>query len=174
MLRFDRVKDERLRRFCAYWLRARGARVMPSREQIDPVDISFVLAHVWLYDLVPPNRFRCRLAGEDVARLFRPSPRGRFLDEIFSADHGAEVTSRFMNMVERRQGTHTVGPCYLSGERQVFGERITLPLSTDGTTVDALIGATIYDLSVAESSATFLREDHEISYIDVSAPSRDV
>jgi hypothetical protein len=172
MERFKPVRDERLRSLCRYWLTLRGDRVMPKRGEIDATAIGSVLPYVWLYEFVPPDRFRCRLIGEEIANLYRPSPRGRYIDEIFPTPHAREVTERFMTMIRRRQASRTVGDCILSNDRSVFGERITLPLSSDGINADGLVGATIYALTPAEIGTALVHEHLSVEYIDIAQPNR--
>lgn len=167
MDRFNDVRDPRLRTLCSNWLALRGPRRMPSRVDLDPTGIPAVLPYVWLYDFEPPDRFRCRLIGEEVKRLYTPSPRGRYIDEIFPADHAIEVTARFQRIVQRCQAMHTHGWCKVAEDQQVHGERVTLPLSSDGVRPDALVGATIYALGQGAAAARLLSEDHESQFFDI-------
>jgi len=167
MQKFSVIQDERLRVLCSYWLARRGGRPMPRREDIDPSAIPSILPFTWLYDYVPPDRFRCRLIGEQVKRLFDPSPLGRFIDEIFPPDRVPEITNRFLSMVVRRQATRTIGSCVVSGNRRIPGERVTLPLSSDGEIADALIGATVYDFVGHPPELLFLTESLQTTYIDL-------
>lgn len=167
MKKFDIVQDQRLRVLCSYWLERRGDRTMPRRADIDPADLPEILPYVWVYDYMPPDRFRCRMIGERVGRLFYPPPVGRLIDEIFTADKVPEITNRFMSMVVRRQAAHTLGSCTLSTGRKVPGERITLPLSDDGEIADALIGATVYGIDELGAEMLFMSETFKTTFIDL-------
>jgi hypothetical protein len=170
MRRFSMVRDHRLRQLCAYWLNLRAERWMPRRSEIDPSALPAVLPCLWLYDFLPPDRFRCRLVGEEVKRLFDPSPRGRCLDEIFPRTYAERVQRRFMTMVEQRQASHTLGRCTVAPGREVYAERVALPLSSDGRTVDALIGASSYQFEPHPPAMCFLAEQLETTFIDLAPP----
>ena len=171
MQRFSVVRDHRLRQLCAYWLQLRGARWMPPRSDIDPGALPRLLPYLWLYDVVPPDRFRCRLVGEEVKRLFQPSPRGRCIDEIFPKEYAARVQRRFLDMVERRQATHTLGRCTVAPDRDVYAERVALPLSSDGRNVDGLIGASIYQFERYPPAMSFVAEQLDTTFIDLTPPT---
>lgn len=50
-----------------YWQKKRGTRHMPSRKDIDPTEIPFLLPHIMLIDVTyNPLDFQCRLAGEHI------------------------------------------------------------------------------------------------------------
>lgn len=137
------------------------------RKDIDPTAIPSILPCLWIYGYVPPHRFRCRLIGAHVKRLFQPSPLGRFIDEIFPPERVPEITNRFLSMVVRRQATRTIGFCVVSGNRRVPGERVTLPLSDDGEIANALIGATVYDFPGEPTELLFMTESLQTTYIDL-------
>jgi hypothetical protein len=145
----------------------------PDRRDIDPTKIHYVLSRVWIYDFVPPRRFRCRLIGEEVAKLFSPNPKGRYVDEIFPDDYGRQVTDRFMTMVMRRQISHTIGDWLVSSGACLRAERIAFPLGTDGSNVDTVFGASVYGAGLPLSSDPYSGETIEVNFYDMpsSAPA---
>src|SRR5438105_96090 len=53
------IKDTRLRRLYEFWLQRKGGRRFPSRRDIDPVEIRYVLGWVMLIDAMrDPVQFR--------------------------------------------------------------------------------------------------------------------
>ena len=71
-------------RLLAAWLHWRGdGRPMPSRHDIDPLDIPHLLATVFLLDLEGED-FRFRLVGEDVNERYGHRLTGRRLTELMS------------------------------------------------------------------------------------------
>src|SRR5262245_59986372 len=68
---FGHVKDERLRRLLQHWIARRAGALLPKRSAIDPTAIGPILASVWMCDYLPDGRrFRMRLVGEDINRLY--------------------------------------------------------------------------------------------------------
>jgi hypothetical protein len=58
------IVDPLLQRLYDYWQERRSPRSMPSRSDIDPVDMRFILGNLLLVDvLAAPLRFRIRLHG---------------------------------------------------------------------------------------------------------------
>lgn len=80
---FGHVTHTVLRRLIAHWLDKRSQRAMPSRYDIDPIEIPWALEWIWLCDYRPEDRrFRFRLAGEQVNAFWGSNIGGCYLDEI--------------------------------------------------------------------------------------------
>jgi hypothetical protein len=143
---FGHVKHKVLRRLIAYWLDKRLQRIMPSRGDIDPVDIPWALEWIWLCDYQPTDRrFRFRLAGERVNDFWGSSIAGRYLDEIVPKARVGDA-GRFYGVASDGPAiVHDVGRLFLQGKVFATGERIILPLSDDGRGVTGLLGASCRD-----------------------------
>jgi hypothetical protein len=142
---FNAIQSEALRALARQWAAARGDRCMPAFRDIDPVGIGRHLRYVWAwkYDRATEN-FTGRLAGEEIDRAFGKSLRGMRMTEFYAPDVYAVVFPRHRRVVTE--------PCFFHGTGMVFartgytmaGERISLPLSEDGSTGDGIIGGTFY------------------------------
>lgn len=71
-----------LQRLHAYWDGKRAGRVYPGREEIDPLELKFMLGNLILLDIEPePLRFRYRLFGTEIARRQGFDMTGKYLDQ---------------------------------------------------------------------------------------------
>jgi hypothetical protein len=134
--------DPMLRDLYAYWLARRGDRIAPSRSAIRPEEITRMLPHIVLIDVVgDPARFRMRLVGTQVVQAFGQEVTGKFVDEIDQGAVGPAIIARARAIVaERRPDLHVWE--YTKGDgRHIKYERLILPLSSDGETVDQLLCA---------------------------------
>jgi hypothetical protein len=141
------IRDPRIAGFARLWLRLRGVRTMPSRRDLDPLDFPDLLPCVWLADVLPGPRFRYRLAGEAVIAVFGVPMRGRFMEEVIRGARWDAVGPRYAAMVRRPAVSHAIGRIFQLDGRTYPGERLVLPLASDGRTPDGLVGITLYDLS---------------------------
>jgi hypothetical protein len=66
-----------------YWQRKRAGRPLPSRADIDPMEIPAVLPYVLLVERSDEGRFRYRLAGTAVVDAYGMELTGRYVDEVF-------------------------------------------------------------------------------------------
>jgi hypothetical protein len=138
------VHSERIRKLNAYWLtKAKGG--VPSRSEIDPVDVRELLPNLMMIDMVgDPVRFRYRLVGTRVVQYTGFDFTGRCLDEMVF------------------QGRDFIEQCYrrmLAEKRPVFGHYAWLvrsrhfgqcefglfPLSDGGATVNRGISIEDYE-----------------------------
>lgn len=135
-----------------HWNEVRGKRLMPAWEDINPAAIARHLPFVWSwkYDAATDEMIG-RLAGDRIVDALRGNLRGQTAREFFKDRGGNE-------MVERARRVMTE-PCFFYGRGAVFshtkrvvdGERVILPLSTDGKTADGIFGITVFDTPSATS-----------------------
>jgi hypothetical protein len=151
--------DDRLRRLAAYWFHIRGSRIAPRRCDIDAAQIYWALPIIWLCDFIPEQRrFRYRLAGEEINKMFGFSLRGKFLDEIMRPDALAVPLERNRRVVTEPAIAHCRGAVYLHHGKTVLGERVVLPLSEDGVQGTGLFGATVYEWNREDQTDHFATE----------------
>jgi hypothetical protein len=135
---FDLV-DPSLRQLYDYWqARCRGRR-MPSRADMDPLEMSFILGHLVLADvLFDPLRFRIRLHGSELVRRVGYELTGKMLDELPASDYRALVEQSFTRVVETRAPAHYLRDRVID-ERLRRYEALLLPLSRDERSVEMLM-----------------------------------
>lgn len=136
--------DPLLRQLLDYWTKEKGDRIAPSRLDVDPGQIRALLPNVFLVERIgEPPRYRYRLVGTTVVKEFGEEITGKYLDEV-DFDF---VTSRVVSEYDRaakecRPIVSKWAYDKQSGRRMAY-ERLILPLSSDGRTVDMfLCGAT--------------------------------
>jgi len=135
------IQDPRLKRLYDYWLSKKGDRKWPRRADILPEEITDILPWVFLMERVG-KRLRYRLVGEEVRQMYGAKLIGMFMDEV-DFDH---ITAAYIGEYERAEREGPVLKKWkftkLDG-RHLEYERIILPLSSDGATVDMFLGAAV-------------------------------
>jgi len=139
------IASESLKAVAAHWFEARGNKSIPSWADLNPKAIARQLSLVWSLKYDPATRaFTGRLAGDRIARLIRKDFRGLPLEQ-------AQTPAAFGAMEPLLNRVVTEPAIYL-GSGNIFqhenaflaGERLLLPLATNGTDPDGLLGATEY------------------------------
>ncbi|HIP79410.1 MAG TPA: PAS domain-containing protein [Kiloniellaceae bacterium] len=164
------LPDIKLRQLYAYWQRLGGAECLPSRRDIDPVEIPTLLPNIFLIDVVgDAEDFVFRLAGTLVEDAFSMPLKGKSIAEI---QKRAGTPIPVAHHIEVARGG---GPRYREGKMLVPGRehweinRLLLPLASDGTTIDVLMGAAVFRLGGKESDhppepLSHLRQPDRVSY----------
>jgi hypothetical protein len=139
----SRIGNPRLQQLHAYWQGLRKGAAWPSRKDIDPAGLRFILGHVFLLDVErAPPAFRYRLFGVNLARRAGYELTGKTVDEIPAADMRAFLRQQYEAMLAQPQ------PMLERGERSLLGTRrfelLLLPLAEDGKTLDMILGALLY------------------------------
>src|SRR5690242_10435304 len=76
-------RDSRLSALHAYWEKERGDRPLPSRTDIDPAALRFILGHLVLLDVLrEPLTFRIRLQGTELEWWMGGNLTGQEIDRL--------------------------------------------------------------------------------------------
>lgn len=132
-----------LHRLYDYWCARAAPGGLPSRRDIDPLDMDFMLGNLILVDVVrdparPSPRFRYRLVGANLVNTLGLEMTGRMLDE-HPDPHFREVAMRvYARVVEGARPTAARRDTVVDGRVRRY-EAIHLPLAADGRTVDMVL-----------------------------------
>jgi hypothetical protein len=140
------IKSSALQHVAAHWDEARQSRSMPSWPNINPAKIAAHLSIVWSfrYD-ADTGEFTGRLVGEHIARHIGKDFRNLRLDEAYPPDAFVWAAPLFKRVVTEPALYAHLGIAFTQLDRPGAGERIVLPLSSDGITADGVLGATVFD-----------------------------
>jgi hypothetical protein len=146
------IVDPLLLRLYDYWQERRASRPMPSRSDIDPVDMRFMLGNILLVDVLEaPRRFYIRLHGTNLVHRAGYEMTGKMLEELPGADFRLRAQQFFTAAVETRQPQHVRRSRTLSGRPQPY-EALVLPLSRAVPQVDMLLIGLRYANSPSSST----------------------
>src|SRR5512144_1342771 len=148
----ETITDPKVRQVYAYWLDARGDRSMPSRADIDPLDLRFCLGWVCLVDVVydPDPRFRFRLDGSRLTNLTGMDLTGQYVDMLDGPAYRDFILAIYNRVVTTKEPVFIANMAQWS-DRGYRVEQVTMPLSNDGVTVHGLMDVTIPTLVPAMS-----------------------
>jgi hypothetical protein len=148
-LPLDQMKTRQLVELLAFWHARRGTRPMPARGNFDVVGLKPWLGNVHLLDVEEGGlEFRYRVYGSVIAEYF---------GNDFTGKTTAAVRPEAREIVrhEYRTACRERRPIFVHRQREISGseqlvERLVLPLSSDGETVDKLLVCS-YPVAVEES-----------------------
>ena len=93
----DLVSEPPLLKLIDYWCSRRQGRAMPSKDDIDPVEIAWALNRIFLMDYSPDDGFRYRLAGGEIAKVFgHANLKGLALRDILPPEAAERVETRWI------------------------------------------------------------------------------
>jgi hypothetical protein len=132
--------------FKAYWDRKRGSRPMPSRADIEPLELREHLGWILITEVVgETGRFRYRLVGSEIAKRIGRDSTNRHLDELYLASDYAKIVSSFQQVVASRRPMRMVGELWLSERKSLSFEVLDLPLSQNGVDVNMILTRTLIE-----------------------------
>jgi hypothetical protein len=138
---FAKLRASELRELADYWLRQRGARPMPRRADIDPVDLPRHLPRLVLADVFyAPLRVRFRVVGTELERRLGYALTGHTIDAGSGAFFKPYELCAEQVRPTREYSRYDFGDAGPVGEF----ERLLLPLSEDGARVTMVLGEVLY------------------------------
>lgn len=143
------VANPDLHRLYDYW-RARGASGrLPSRRDVDPLEMRFMLGNLLLIDVVrdpaaPPPRFRYRLVGANLVNTLGIEMTGRMLDDHPDPEFREVAKRVYRRVVEESRPTAVRRDTVVDGRVRRY-EVVHLPLAADGATVDMILVGMRFD-----------------------------
>lgn len=124
----------------AYWISKRGARPMPRRADIDPLDFRRHLASITLVDVVPDaRRFVYRLVGTQEVAGRGSDPTGRSVGEAFYGPSREVALASYEYVVLTRRPFCFRDPYVTPDGWHEEEDTIYLPLSADGVNVNMVL-----------------------------------
>jgi hypothetical protein len=136
----SQIRHAELQQLFGYWLAKRGGAIAPPRSAIDPAELRNLLPKLLMIDVIgDPPRFCIRLAGTEVVHHYGAEITGRFIDELDLDEIGEIALKEYRDAVERLQPVLHEWDYTKHDGRHLAYERLILPLSSDGRTVDKLL-----------------------------------
>jgi hypothetical protein len=123
---------------------------LPKRAEVDPLELPVeLLPNIFLVDVVrAPDlapRFRFRLLGTAITARERVKP-GQYLDEYRSERTPDDMIRQYLDCLERRVSIRRTNLAWDHPTKEFISYHVMLlPLSTDATEVDALLGLAVYE-----------------------------
>ncbi len=145
------LRDHRLHLLLDHWLERRGGDDVPLRSAIDPSAIVSVLPYIWLCEFNPAEeRFRMRLAGEEINKLYGRNISSCYFEEIACPSFLPLMMRRYRRIIEQPAILHCAGLIYFSNSSPVVGERLGLPLRMEDGRITQIIGVSFSDFPLEQ------------------------
>ncbi|WP_162938186.1 PAS domain-containing protein [Kiloniella sp. EL199] len=139
-----------LRIFLQYWEdKRRGVNVsakLPSKDDIDPVDLRALLNKVMLFEVLDGGKdFKIRICGQEVREILTVPVKGELLSDLEKQGVVVADMEAFRFIIASRKPLCEVDRSMAAvGRPHVNFQSVVVPLATDGTSVDFLMGAYVY------------------------------
>ena len=132
-----------LRQLYAYWDDKRARRAYPAREDIDPLELRFILGCLLLLDVErsPALRFRYRLFGSEIAQRQGLDMTGKYADEHPWPEFAARTRTVYTGVLDTGRPS-VIRRRELIGDRFFDHQSLVLPLGHDA--VDMILVGVIF------------------------------
>jgi hypothetical protein len=144
--------DPKIRKVHDYWMTKHHGSRLPSRGDLDPVDLADCLGGLMLLDVIGvgiKQDFAVRLAGQQVEEAFGRALRGQKLLEVFKEMADSDCFRRFRLAAITGEADFRSADLAGLGRPFVHYDRAMLPLSEDGNTISHLLCCYVFTHSVA-------------------------
>jgi len=114
---------------------------MPSRRDIDPVEVPTLLPNLQLIEIVAGGRFRYRLIGTALVEAFGRDYTGQYPDELFDGPRARSIIETHNAVRHARQPMFLRSRYFTTKNVDIIANRLYLPLSDDDREVNMILGA---------------------------------
>ncbi|WP_218048663.1 PAS domain-containing protein [Curvivirga aplysinae] len=150
------IKNGLLRNLYNHWCDCRSSHVVPFRSSIDLTRIPDVFSHLAIFEFIPQEEtYVCRLAGDIVQKTYKKSLAGKNIDEIFSNEISALLSSYFDTV--RNHTSVASGKAVSLDEKRV--ELILLPLANVEGEIVQILSAQVCDYDIEQTAFDFAADD---------------
>jgi hypothetical protein len=145
------IQSYRLKTLLHHWSTARRGRLVPGWHDLDPTEMPSVLSIIWCWKYDPAEgSFIGRIAGEEIRAIWGKPIANMPMQSYFEGWNYDHILRRHKKIVGDAMIGVERGVVFQHNDRHGFGERLMLPLSSDGIHSDGIIGATTYRLHPAD------------------------
>jgi hypothetical protein len=134
------ITDPRLMSLYGYWSDKKGARPLPGRKDIDPLEMKDWLGNLMLVEFPGDiTSYRIRLDGTNLEHYYGSARTGRGIETLTSEEERELILEQYRPVVESKR------PRYIESDfinsDGVFSRqaKLILPLSNDGDRVDMVL-----------------------------------
>ena len=142
------IQNGKLKQLLKYWTTISPDHRLPARTNIDPIQIPALLPNVMLVDVEQPaTRFRFRLVGSAIVKLLGKDCKGSYVDEIRLSDEEdlEDILADYLAVLTTSAPICKRRSVMTADNRQFLYERLLLPLASDGTMIDCLLGGVYFE-----------------------------
>jgi hypothetical protein len=133
------IRSPIVRSLFEHWRVARGDRQVPVWRDIDATHFAQALPLISVWQVEPGGVLRGRLCGNETRYFFGHNIKGKTLDEVFPPVLVPELRALLLDVVENRVILYMRAAMPNRMLETVEYERISLPLSFDGSNCDGII-----------------------------------
>lgn len=144
----DTINPEPLVRLYDYWVSKSKEGHIPSRAQIDPLDVPELLPIIFLVDVSWQNDvpdFSFRLVGSKITEIVGSDPTGQDFLSFYNEDNLEPMTQIYGQVARLGEPFVNNASAPFSDKDFVKLARLLLPLSEDGVRVDMILGALFFE-----------------------------
>ena len=158
----DTVNSPSLRVIALHWHQVRGDKLMPTWADLSTSILSPHFAMIWGFQHDHrTGDFKGRLAGKHVRDWLGANFWGASLRDLHPSHVFRDAHQFFTEVIAIPAAGRCSGSLFTIGGKPVKGERIALPLGADGTTGDAILGASHYESSGETGPVVLIHENME-------------
>lgn len=137
------IRDPRLKGIYAYWKGKAGARRMPARKDLDPIEMKEWLGNLMLLEF-PTGKFiefRYRLEGTNIEEFYDARRTGRGVETMTAESERKSVLPQWETVFDLGRPAYYESDIWSSEGKLARQIKLLLPLSDDGEHVNMILGA---------------------------------
>lgn len=177
MQSIENLDEPLLAELYSYWSARRREGGVPSRADIDPIDIPHLLPHLMLAEVVRGSgsngndfRIRYRLAGTEIEEHFGCPLTNRFLDDLVDERLADYVMGLYRGLMAEMAPLYNETLFGSNASESLRAKCLLLPLSDDQKTVNLVLAGSIISARNPTRRRTILLAQDDFDEAGATAP----
>lgn len=144
----ETIEPRPLVRLYDYWLSKFEGGQIPSRAQIDPLDVPDLLSIIFLIDVIDGAdgpEFRFRLVGSKIVEVVGWDPTGQSFTSFYDEENLENMVALYDQVASSGEPFLNSSTAPFSNKDYIRMVRLLLPLSEDGARVDMILGCLFFE-----------------------------
>ncbi len=130
---------------------SRGNRLLPNWEDLKLGSMDKLMPIIWTYSYNRRSkRFIGRMAGVNIEQIFGRTFAGVTMEDLYPPKDFARHYARAHRVVETPEFYRGTGMVFRHLDHSGDGERIMLPVASNGAEGDGVLGATVYEFFLGD------------------------
>jgi hypothetical protein len=134
-----------LQRFLAFWIDARGTRLVPDFVDLDPVEMPWALRTIFVVERQLDGRLTYRIVGGGMSDRLGGGLIGKTAEDVFESEYAGRVNARWNRVLDEPALCYAVTRHLTRAGQVLQARRLLAPTRSTTGRINRVVGVSAFD-----------------------------